>query len=125
MAISRMSTGSAPFEFDWQQLKQLAGEDAAFENELLQMFLQDARSSLEKLEKAIATRRIQAVEDTAHSLRGASANVGALALAATARRLEELARSGQLDEAKALLQVMNSHCERIQISLRSRLKEGE
>ena len=38
----------------WQQLRQLAGEDADFEAELLAMFLTDASSSLIQLEQAIA-----------------------------------------------------------------------
>lgn len=122
MVTSRTSTGpAAPSEFDWQQLKQLAGEDTAFEAELLQMFLRDAQSSLEALEKAIASRSPQAVENIAHSLRGASANVGARSLAATARQLETLARSGRLTEAEALLHKMSHHCQSIQNYLRSRL----
>ncbi len=130
MVTSRTSTGpAAPSEFDWQQLKQLAGEDTAFEAELLQMFLRDAQSGLEELEKAIASHHVQAVENIAHSLRGASANVGAIALAETARLLETLARSGQLEgqlgsrltEAEALLRKMSHHCQSIQNHLRSRL----
>lgn len=64
-------------DFDWQQLRQLADEDTDFEAELLEMFLQDAERSLRDLDLAIASRRIQAIEDIAHSLHGASANVGA------------------------------------------------
>ena len=125
MVTSHTSTGpAASSEFDWQQLKQLAGEDTAFEAELLQMFLQDAQSGFEALEKAIASRNVQAVEEIAHSLRGASANVGAIALAAAARQLETLARSGQLidqfTEARALLRQMIHHCQSIQNYLRSR-----
>ena len=111
---------AAPLEFDWQQLKQLAGEDTAFEVELLEMFVSDARSSLEALKKAIAAFDVQAVENTAHALRGASANVGASALALSARQLEAIARSGHLTDADALLQVMGRHCESIQRHLRSR-----
>jgi len=136
MVTSHPSTGPAapsefepsefePFEFDWQQLKQLAGEDTAFEAELLQMFLRETQSELKELEKAIACRSVQAIENIAHSLRGASANVGAIALAAAARQLETLARSGQLigqlTDAKALLHQMSHHCQSIQKHLRSRL----
>lgn len=109
-----------PSDFDWQQLKQLAGEDTEFETELLEMFLTDARSSLTALEKAIAQQDIRSVENIAHSLQGASANVGASALAITARQLETSARSGQLTAAKDRLGHIDNHCQKIQSYLRSR-----
>ncbi len=109
-------------DFDWQQLRQLAGEDTDFEAELLEMFLQDAERSLRELERAIASRSLQAIEDIAHSLRGASANVGASALALAASQLEQMARSGKLvnpSAAQGLLQQIQKHCQRIRIHLYS------
>lgn len=116
-------------DFDWQQLRQLAGEDTDFEAELIEMFLQDAERSLRDLERAIAHRNLQAVEDIAHSLRGASANVGASALALVASQLEQIARNGQLtggltdthSEMQGLLQRIYAHCQRIRIHLQTGL----
>jgi len=107
-------------DFDWQQLSQLAGEDADFEAELLSIFLQDAENSLNKIGDAIATQNTLAVEEAAHSLKGASANVGAKALANTAAQLENLARSGQLTNTKALLQQLTRHCDSVQTHLKAR-----
>ncbi len=107
-------------DFDWQQLRQLAGEDSAFEVELLEMFLQDAQSSLRELELAIASSSIKAIEEIAHSLRGASANVGAIALALSASQLETIARSGQIAEAHSLLKQIQAHCQRIQAHVQSK-----
>jgi len=104
-------------DFDWQQLRQLAGEDRTFEYELLEMFVQDAQQSLKELEQAIATHSIQAIQDIAHSLRGASANVGASALAVAARQMEQVAQGGQLTEAPVLLQQIRAHCSHIQLHL--------
>ena len=106
-------------DFDWQQLKQLAGEDTAFEAELLEMFLKDAEMSQRAWEFAIASRSVQTIEEIAHSLRGASANVGACALALSARQLEHAARSGHLADAQNLLQQLHTHCQRIRVHLRS------
>jgi HPt (histidine-containing phosphotransfer) domain-containing protein len=108
---------SAMPDFDWQQLKQLAGEDTAFEYELLEMFLKDAEISIRELELALASRSIQTIEDIAHSLRGASANVGACALALAARQLEHIARSGHLTDAHHLLKQIHRQCTRIRIHL--------
>ena len=110
-------------DFDWQQLRQLSDEDTDFEAELLEMFLQDAERSLKDLELAIASRSIQAVENIAHSLHGASANVGATALALAASQLEQMARSGKLNnvltDAQVLLQQIRTHCQSIRIHLDS------
>ncbi|MGB3573433.1 MAG: Hpt domain-containing protein [Phormidesmis sp.] len=107
-------------DFDWQQLRQLAGEDSEFESELLDIFLQDAQDSLQKLESAIASKSIQVVEEVAHSLRGASANVGASALAAVALQLEQAARGGDITSARSLLRQLNRHCQRIRTQFKSK-----
>ncbi|MEM6449289.1 MAG: Hpt domain-containing protein [Cyanobacteria bacterium P01_D01_bin.105] len=108
------------FDFDWQQLKQLAGEDNDFEYELLEMFLQDAKQNLQALERAIATRSTQAIKDIAHSLRGASANVGACSMALFARQLEQVAHCGQFTEAHSLLRQITVQCEHIQSYLQAK-----
>jgi len=107
-------------DFDWQQLRQLAGEDSDFENELLSIFLQDAERSLKELADAIASNVPKSIEEAAHSLRGASANVGAKALANTARQLEQAARADNSSGAQALLQQLNSHYRRLQAQFQSK-----
>lgn len=104
-------------DFDWQQLRQLAGDDRAFECELLEMFLQDAQQSLKDLDQAIANNSLQTIRDVAHALRGASANVGASALALVARQLEEDAQSNQIAAAPEQLQQIKAHCASIQAYL--------
>ncbi|MEL6776821.1 MAG: Hpt domain-containing protein [Cyanobacteria bacterium J06597_16] len=116
----RRSQTSLQTDFDWQQLRQLAGEDAEFEAELLTMFLTDADSSLMQLEQAVANQDAGTVEEVAHSLRGASANVGAIALAKVASELENTARSGQLADSQRLLQQLQHHCENLKVALNSR-----
>lgn len=101
-------------DFDWQQLQQLAGGDADFEVELLNMFLADAEDSVRQLEGAIASQSIKTIENVAHSLRGASANVGAKSLADVALQLEQTARSGKMTNARQLLQEVDIHCRKIQ-----------
>lgn len=112
-----MFKSHAACDFDWQQLSQLAGEDTDFEAELLAIFLQDAENSLGEIECAIADQDILAIEEAAHSLRGASANVGAKALAATAGQLEKIARSGKMTGAQTLLKQLTRHCRSVQTQL--------
>lgn len=116
----RRSQTSIQPDFDWQQLRQLAGEDADFETELLGMFLTEADDSLQQLGAAIASEDIPATEDIAHSLRGASANVGAIALAHVASQIEHLARNGEIVGTAELLAQLHHYCQNIQRQLRSR-----
>ncbi|MGB3788549.1 MAG: Hpt domain-containing protein [Phormidesmis sp.] len=117
ISTETVSTETVSAEFDWQQLSQLAGGDPDFEAELLAMFLGDAEESLRQLEYAIATKSIKNIESLAHSLRGASANVGACALATVASQLEQTARKGKMTDACKLLRQLNIHRQRIQIQL--------
>ncbi|EDX87533.1 Hpt domain protein [Synechococcus sp. PCC 7335] len=116
-----LSTETLSTEFDWQQLQQLAGGDAEFEAELLAMFLNDARNSLRLLEGAIASKKLETIESVAHSLRGASANVGASAIANTAFELEHAARAGKTFSAFGLVREIDSYCQKIQAQLQAQI----
>ncbi|MEL6602542.1 MAG: Hpt domain-containing protein [Cyanobacteria bacterium J06614_10] len=116
------SSATSPVDFDWQRLRQLAGEDAAFEHELLGLFLQDAEDMLQELDQAIAVQCVASTESVAHALRGASANVGAIALSAAALQLEQIARQGSLQGARGHLQQVSHHYRRVKAHLQSRLR---
>lgn len=115
-----LKSHTAACDFDWHQLNQLAGEDADFESELLTIFLQDAENSLHEIRSAIAAKNIPALEEAAHALKGASANVGARAIAATASQLEQIARSGNIQGAHALMQKLTRLCLSVQAQLQTR-----
>ena len=107
--------------FDWQRLHQLADEDPDFATELLAIFLKDAGESLARLDQAIEQRSLQAVEDLAHRLRGASANVGASEMSAVAMKLEDTARCGETSKARELLRLLYEHCKALRSELTARL----
>ena len=116
------SSSSARLDFDWQQLRQLAGGDTHFERELIAIFLEDTEATLKQLGQAIADQNIPVIAELAHTLRGSSANVGACALAQTARQLEQLVPNSQranslanpFSEASRLLSQMHYHYQSIQ-----------
>ncbi|EKV00883.1 Hpt domain-containing protein [Leptolyngbyaceae cyanobacterium CCMR0082] len=85
--------------FDLEQLEQLAGGDKAFEKELLRMFVGDTENSLTQLTTALSTDNPVAVQELAHYIKGASANVGATGMSKTAAKLEMLAKQGNLKNA--------------------------
>ncbi|MEL6469070.1 MAG: Hpt domain-containing protein [Cyanobacteria bacterium J06623_4] len=116
------SSTTSPIDFDWQQLRQLAGGDADFEHELLGLFMKDAEVMLQELDQAIAIQCVTTTESVAHALRGASANVGAIALSAAALQLEQIARQGSLQGARGHLQQTRHHYRRVKTHLQSRLR---
>ena len=76
------------------ELRSAIGNDV---ESLIDLFLDDAPKLIETLETAAAGPDYQALQDAAHSLKSASANMGAMALSAAAKRIELGARMQTLD----------------------------
>lgn len=91
-----------------EQLKQLLGDD--FEK-LVIAFDEDNRKLLDAIEEFIQSDDADAVARQLHSLKGASANIGASELSATCQQLEQEARSGDLSNATQLLADIRSQFE--------------
>jgi HPt (histidine-containing phosphotransfer) domain-containing protein len=64
---------------------------------LIRVFLDDAPKHISALEAAAAVPDLEALREHAHSLKSASANLGAMLLSAAAKRVELGARTGTLD----------------------------
>jgi HPt (histidine-containing phosphotransfer) domain-containing protein len=71
---------------------------------LVKLFLEDAPSHIQRLQAAAANNDIAAMVAPAHTLKSSSANLGALALSAVAKRIEFGARTQTL--AKPTLAVL-------------------
>lgn len=84
---------------DWDSLSCLSDGDRQFEAELLQLFIEDTGSNLEKIRQAIAAQDIDQVRRISHHLKGASANVGALSFSDVAGQLEQQARRDDISRA--------------------------
>ena len=75
--------------------------DTELVREVAQLFLDDCPHRLEALRAALASGDAAALQRAAHSLKGSVSNFAAPAAAEAARRLEVLARDGQLTYAAA------------------------
>jgi CheY-like chemotaxis protein len=64
---------------------------------LIRVFLDDAPKQISALEAAAVAPDFEALREHAHSLKSASANLGAMLLSAAAKRVELGARTGTLD----------------------------
>jgi HPt (histidine-containing phosphotransfer) domain-containing protein len=71
--------------------------DTAFVIELIEAFLADSAMQLDAIEAAVAAGDAEATVRPAHTLKSASATLGAMPLSVAARTLEMAGRSGSLD----------------------------
>jgi len=79
-------------------LKRLDGDEALL-SELMDMLLNQIEEGIAHLAEAIARGDARGVEQTAHSLKGASASLGAERFRQCAFQLEQVGRSGDLSDA--------------------------
>ncbi|HTS78823.1 MAG TPA: Hpt domain-containing protein [Bryobacteraceae bacterium] len=79
------------------------GGDAELLREVAALFLADYPRVLEDLRDAIARSDAQALERTAHGLKGSVSTFGAQQAMEAARTLESLGRAHQFDEVRQVL----------------------
>jgi len=78
---------------DDRDLMARVGGDTGLARELLQLFAEDAPAQLAELDEAFASEDLIRLRRAAHAVKGAAGTIGARALSAAARDLEEAATS--------------------------------
>jgi len=92
--------GTAPV--DWPGLLEWLDGDDAFARELAQTYIDSSNNLLAELAAAVGRGDCVTVGKTAHSLKGASANIRAGRVADAAARLEAAAKAGETERLEAL-----------------------
>ena len=77
--------------------------DAELVREIEKAFLEDMPEQFRRLTEAVSAGHLDAVEDRAHQIKGAAANLGAEALRAEAGAMEEAARWGERERVVEFL----------------------
>ena len=77
---------------------------------LFQLFVSDVPKKMEKILACTGQKDLYGVERTAHSLKGASATVGASQLCEIAAETERAAKSGSWDDVDRLRQDLDRVC---------------
>jgi CheY-like chemotaxis protein len=108
-------------EIDWNHLHQISDGSKEFELELLQAFVEDTQIHLKNIEDAIATQNLNKLEQAAHHIKGASANVGLIKMQAAAGKLEQQSRHQQLEGALDLLKELQRSLIQLQSFLAAKL----
>lgn len=103
--------------FDLNRLHQLSDNSREFEQELLQIYVDDTQDQLQHLQQAISKQNLQHIERIAHHIKGASASVGAKQMKQFAEATEQQAKQQQLDTLDMLMLQMRQAFSQIQMLL--------
>lgn len=98
---------TADLVIDWDHLHQICDGSKEFELELLTTFLEDTQAHLQELEQAIAQLDYYSVEQAAHHIKGAGANMGLTRTGTAAAELEMQARQQKLGNAELLIRQLH------------------
>lgn len=88
---------------DWDHLHQMSDNSYEFELELLTIFVEDTQVHLKAIKTASAESNFWEIEQAAHHIKGASANVGAKTMQVAAAQIEQQARQKKLEDSTQLL----------------------
>jgi PAS domain S-box-containing protein len=100
-------------------LRSLDDGDGDVLAEIIEQFLSQTAEGREELLRVLGAGDAPALERAAHTLRGASANVGAKALAALCAEIEQHGRHGRLDGGAGLLDRFDTEFARVREALQS------
>ena len=84
---------------------------------LVRLFLEDAPTHIHKLQVAAAAGDIKAMVAPSHTLKSSSANLGALALSAVAKRIEFGARTDSLPKPTLAVLMLENEFRRAKAAL--------
>ncbi len=96
------------------ELHEVAGAETA---SIVRLFLEDAPRLIARLETASGTRDNDELREASHTLKSSSANVGAIALANAARRIELAARAGPIERPAVMVALVIAEYARARLAL--------
>ncbi len=99
-------------------LARLDGDEKLL-SELVEMLLDQIDAGVAHLSEAIARGDARGIEQTAHSLKGASASLGAERFRQCAFQLEQIGRSGNLSDAANVLVKLQEEAHLLRQAFRS------
>ena len=86
--------------------------------EIVELFLETTKTDLEKLGSGIHNDDTHQVVEAAHSIKGASANLGLMEISEVAKKVERKARQNSLEGTAEAVKSIKEGCEQIALSIR-------
>jgi HPt (histidine-containing phosphotransfer) domain-containing protein len=106
---------------DWEALLESLDGDQEFARDLADAFIGTGDRELAAIAAALGTGDAAALRESAHALKGASANLRGSAATSAAAQLEAAARLGKSAQIPALAENLTSEVRRMTAYLRSKL----
>lgn len=104
-------------------LLELVDQDPEFLATLVQTFLDDCPEYMDSIRRAVAEGDAEALVEEAHGLKGAVANLKAQPARQAAKRMEELGRDGNLDDAPEALEKLEQRIGRLRSALKDLIRK--
>ncbi len=117
----KASVGETAAPVDMKRLSQAMGDEPRERAEIIDVYLGQMVTSLERLEAAIELQDAETIDLIAHNCAGASANCGMVAVVNPLRQMERLGRENRLDNAPVLLADISQKFARVQSFLQENL----
>jgi light-regulated signal transduction histidine kinase (bacteriophytochrome)/CheY-like chemotaxis protein len=103
-----------------QEIRVMGGENAsAFLLSIVDTYLEEAPKLLQNIREAIAQNQADRLNQMAHSLKGMSIPLGAIAFSQLCQDLEEIGKTGSTTVPSALLERIDTEYERLKLALES------
>jgi len=93
---------------EFSRIQETSDGDREFEAELIEMYLDDALIHMDRIAKSIEAGDATALRQSAHTLKGSSANIGAVGVQAEAFTLEKAGSAAELTAADRQLARLRS-----------------
>ena len=115
-----MNNMEGPIPIDLKTALERTGGETDFLEELIDMFMDDFEEQFAALKDAVHRNDAKSVQETAHSLKGSSANLGFLALQDTFFQLESAGRERDLIGAEHKIDLLRVHFDELKTYLHNR-----
>jgi HPt (histidine-containing phosphotransfer) domain-containing protein len=103
---------------DFSRVREASGGDRDFEQEIFALYLDDTAAHLAAIAERLDGADFDAVRAHAHTVKGASGNIGAGRMHELARELEARAKNGDCDAVRGLADALDAEFAAVQEFLR-------
>lgn len=107
---------------DWDELQERLCGDDELVSTVIDLFVDECPAWVDAVLAAVARRDAEAIRTSAHSLKGAAANLAAHNVAAAASRLEHMGRDRNLTDGGIACANLTAECDRLMTALRTRAR---
>jgi len=122
MSLAPISLMTEPKPVDLVHLAQYTGGDVRLNAELLEMFVQQCGTVVERLQSLLDTPDTRLWAESAHSLKGAAAGIGAFDVAESAGCAEAIDPATKGESAADCVALLRKRCDLVKSFVDSYLK---